>query len=208
MKKQFIFGLVLFLSISVLAATVEERLQALEEKVRQLEERINQLEKKAVKEKKYRGGALIHPTDITDTITVSGEQKLIAYKPLLKKFKPARIKESLWQKSDQVVIKVAFKNNTGKIVSNITGKVVVFDKEGNRLAEKEVNINKALNFFKGTNIAPGETVSKKIAFDVDLRNEKHRKLKELPLEQLVVKFYPTKIEFADGSVKYIQYTGG
>ncbi len=45
-----------------------------------------------------------------------------------------------------------FKSNLDKPVSSIVGKVVIYDKKENPLMETKVNINKAFNFFKGTDI--------------------------------------------------------
>jgi len=180
----------LFFSI-VNAQTLEERVQQLERKVKQLEERLNRLEGKTIS---------------SENITVPEKnQELIGYKVLSKKFKPMRLKESFWQKADQILLKMVFKNNTGKELENIKGRVIIYDKNGNKLMEKVINVNKALNFFKGMTIKPEEEVKKTVEIDYDRKNEKHRKVKELPLKELVVKFYPSVIKFADGTEKYIKY---
>ncbi len=178
--------------------TLEERINILEEKVKQLEERLNSIEGK---EKKTE---VISPSE--DIITADENQKIITYKVLSKKFNPMKLKESLWQRSDQIILKMVFKNNTNKEISNIKGKVVIYDKNGNKLMEKTVNINKALNFFKGMEIKPDEEIKMNVEFDYDNKNEKHKKVKELSINQLVVKFYPTKIEFSDGTTKYVRYS--
>ncbi|SNZ03038.1 hypothetical protein SAMN06265182_0275 [Persephonella hydrogeniphila] len=192
---------ILILSLVVLtpafAQTLEERINRLEEKVKQLEERLNRIEGKTQKKE--------ISSDLSDVILLDENQNLISYKVLSKKFKPMNLKETLWQRSDQIILKMVFKNNTGKEVKNITGKVVIYDKSGNKLMEKKININKALNFFKGMEIKPEEEVKMSVEFDYDKHKEEHRKVKELPLDQLVIKFYPLKIEFSDGTTKYIKY---
>ncbi len=178
--------------------TLEERIQQLEKKVQQLEKRIEALEgKKQIS---------MPSSQITDVIVADKNQKLITYTVLSKKFNPLKLKESLWQRSDQIVFKMVFKNNTGKEIENISGKVIVYV-DGKKAMEKKINVNKALNFFKGMTIKPGEEVKMSVEIDYDPANPLHRKVKELPLNKLTVKFYPLKIDFADGTVKYIKYRG-
>ena len=178
--------------------TIEERINRLEQKVKQLEERLNKIEGK------QKETGVISSSE--DVIIADKNQKIITYRVLSKKFNPMKLKESLWQRSDQIVFKMIFKNNTSKGINNIRGKVVIYDKKGNKLMEKKVNVNKALNFFKGMTIKPGEEVKMSVEFDYDNKNEKHRKVKELPLDQLVIKFFPKKIDFADGTTKYVRYS--
>jgi hypothetical protein len=195
--RAFILFLVIF-SIPAFSQTLEERINRLEEKVKQLEERLNRLEGKAEKKESV-------SSDLSEIILLNENQNLISYRVLSKRFNPMKLKESLWQRSDQIILKMAFKNNTGRKIKNISGKVVVYDKNGNKLMEKNININKALNFFKGMEIKPEEEVKMSIEFEYDKHREEHRKVKELPLKELVVKFYPRKIEFSDGTIKYIKY---
>ncbi|WP_457638992.1 hypothetical protein [Persephonella sp.] len=193
---------VVFTAGIVYGETLEERVKKLEEKVKILEKKVKELEgKKSTPE-------TVNPSDnINDIIVLKPDQQIIQYKVLSKKFKPVRLKESLWQRSDLIILKMVFKNNTGKELKNISGKVVIYDKEGQELMEKRININKALNFFKGMIIAPHEEVKMSVELEYDEKNEKHKKVRNSPLDELVVKFFPTKIEFADGTVKYIKYTG-
>ncbi len=193
----FLF-LTIFFVVSVPAQTLEERVKQLEEKVRQLEERLNRLEGRTEPSN-------VEPSVEDDVITVGKNQNLVEYRVLSKKFKPVRLKESLWQRSDLIILKMVFKNNTGKEVENISGKVMIFDKEGHLLMERKINVNKALNFLRGMTIKPGEEVKMSVEFEYDPNNENHRKVKELPLNQLVIKFYPSVIKFTDGTEKYIRY---
>ncbi len=179
--------------------TLEEKVQQLEKRIQQLEKRIEALEgKKQIS---------MPSSQITDVIVADKNQKLVTYRVLSKKFNPLKLKESLWQRSDQIVFKMVFKNSTQKELSNISGKVMVFV-DGEKAMEKKINVNKALNFFKGMTIKPGEEVKMSVEIDYDPANPLHRKVKELPLDKLTVKFYPLKIDFADGTVKYIKYRGG
>lgn len=191
-----ILGFFLF-SISF-GQTVEERIKILEQKVRQLEERLNKIEKN------QKETGVVSSSE--DVIIANANQKIISYRVLSKKFSPVKLKESLWQRSDQIVLKMIFKNNTKKEINNVRGKVVIYDKDGNELMEKTINVNKALNFFKGTTIHPGEEVKMSIEIDYDSKNEKHKKVKQLSLNELVVKFFPLKIDFADGTTKYVRYS--
>ena len=180
---------------------IERRIERLEKKVIDLEKRINQLEKNKEKTEKRKEKS----SKISDLILMSKKQNLIHYEVLSKKFKPLGLKESLWQRSDLIILKMTFKNNTNKEISNISGKVVVFDADGTKLMEKKININKALNFFKGTTIVPGETVKMTVELEYDENKKEHKIVKNKPLNELVIKFFPIKIEFADGTVKYINY---
>ncbi|WP_297456789.1 DUF3157 family protein [Persephonella sp.] len=196
-------ALIILSSISIFsfsfAQSLEERVQQLEKKVRELEQRLNKLENKQEKT------GIISTSEITDVIVASPEQKLISYKVLSKKFKPAALKESLWDRNDKIILKMEFKNNLNKEINNINGKVIIYDKNGKELMSTKVNVNKALNFFSGTTIKPGETVKMNVEFVYDKNKSEDRKVKEASLNDLVVKFYPLKIEFADGTTKYIKY---
>ncbi|MDQ7056335.1 MAG: hypothetical protein Q9M89_07750 [Persephonella sp.] len=199
MRKPLIFFIFLGLAGHSFSLTLEERIQQLEKRVQQLEKRIEVLEgKKQVS---------VPSSKITDIIVADENQKFVTYRVLSKKFKPLKLKESLWQRSDQIVLKMLFKNNTGKEINNISGKVIVYV-DGKKVMEKKININKALNFFKGMTIQPGEEVKMNVEFDYDPGKSEHIKVKELPLNRLTVKFFPLKTEFADGTVKYIKYRGG
>ncbi len=192
-----VFLVIFFFSISY-GQSLEDRINKLEQKVKQLEERLNRIEGK------QKETGVISTSE--DVILADKNQKIITYRVLSKKFNPMKLKESLWQRSDQIVLKMIFKNNTNKEINNIRGKVVIYDRDGNKLMEKMINVNKALNFFKGTTIHPGEEVKMTIEIDYNNQNEKHRKVKKLPLNQLVVMFFPIKIDFADGTTKYVRYS--
>jgi len=185
------------LVFSAYGESLEERINRLEEKVKQLEKRIERLEGKGIT-----AGETVQ---MEDSLPVSSPEELVSVKLLSKKFKPMRLKESLWQKSDLIVVKVALKNKTGKKVKNITGKLVIYDDNGEKLAEKTVHVNKALNLFSGTVIQPSEEVKVSVEIEYDGKDGKLKKLKELPPERLKVKFYPVKIQFADGTEKRIIY---
>ena len=195
--KVIITAFVLFIFGISFGQTIEERLNKLEQKVKQLEERLNKIEKK-----QKEVGVVSASEEI---LVVNKDQKLISYKVLSKKFSPAKLKESLWNRSDQIVLKMIFKNNTGKEINNIRGKVVIYDQSGDELMKKVINVNKALNFFKGTTIHPGEKVKMNVEIEYDRKNDKHKKVKELPLDRLIIKFFPLKIDFADGTTKYVRY---
>ena len=195
--KVIITAFVLFIFGISFGQTIEERLNKLEQKVKQLEERLNKIEKK------QKEVGVVSASE--ELLVVNKDQKLISYKVLSKKFSPAKLKESLWNRSDQIVLKMIFKNNTGKEINNIRGKVVIYDQSGDELMKKIINVNKALNFFKGTTIHPGEEVKMNVEIEYDRKNDKHKKVKELPLDRLIIKFFPLKIDFADGTTKYVRY---
>ncbi|WP_456465357.1 hypothetical protein [Persephonella sp.] len=195
--KVIITAFVLFIFGISFGQTIEERLNKLEQKVKQLEERLNKIEKK------QKEVGVVSASE--EVLVVNKDQKLISYKVLSKKFSPAKLKESLWNRSDQIVLKMIFKNNTGKEINNIRGKVVIYDQSGDELMKKIINVNKALNFFKGTTIHPGEEVKMNVEIEYDRKNDKHKKVKELPLDRLIIKFFPLKIDFADGTTKYVRY---
>ena len=177
-------------------ATLEERIEALEKKVKQLEEEIKQLKGETVEKKKT--------VQKTVKIVTNNPEKLVLYRPLKKWFKKLSIKESLWNKSDKIIIKMQFKNNTGKEVDYIKGKVVVYDKAGNPLMETKINLNKGLNFFKGTTIKPEEELTTDVEFEYSGKNPKHRFVKDTPLKDLKVRFFPTEIHYSDGTTEFIK----
>ncbi len=207
MKKGLIFLLILSFSSVSFSETLEERVKKLEDKVNQLEKRLNALEKKNNQkgESKKTVHKKVFPKIDNPVIDIKNPQQIMAYKVLKKKFEKASIKESLWKRNDQIILKMEFTNKLNKPLYAVKGKVVIFDKQGKELMETGININKALNFFRGTKIKPGEKLRYEVSFVYDKKNPDHRFVKDSPLSDLVVKFFPTEIHFADGTVKYIKY---
>ena len=209
MKRFFI----LFLSIGFLsfsfAENLEDKVRLLEKKVKKLEERINKLEKSIYKEnvapKKESVESIPLIKQESPVIKVASPDEIVDFKVLKKKFEKASLKESLWKRNDQIVLKVQIKNKLNKELSAIIGKVVILDKKGNPLMETRLNVNKALNFFSGMTIKPGEVLKYKVYFEYNNKNPKHRFVKEASLDNLVIKFYPTEIDFADGTKKQVEY---
>ncbi len=194
MKRVFLSVLLSIVSVSF-ASTLEERVKKLEEKVKILEERLNKLEGKKPPSVKEIKETKSHSVEIKNPVS---------YRVIKKKFEKASLKESLWKKTDQIILKMVFKNNLPEPVSAIKGKVVIFDKKGRKLMETDVNINKALNFFRGTDIKPGEELKYDVFFEYDNKNPNHRYVKNASLKELSIKFIPTLIEFPDGRVKYFE----
>ncbi len=209
MKKFFIFLLSIgFISFSF-AENLEDKVKLLEEKIKKLEERINKLEKSVYKEnvnqKNERVGSVPLTKQESPVIKVASPDEIVDFKVLKKKFEKASLKESLWKRYDQIVLTAVIKNKLNKKLSAIIGKVVIFDKKGNPLMETRLNVNKALNFFSGMTIKPGEVLKYKVYFEYNNKNPKHRFVKETSLDDLIIKFYPTEIDFADGTKKQVEY---
>jgi hypothetical protein len=204
MIRIFLFFLLLVFPLSVLGETLEERVHKLEEKVKKLEERLNALEGK---ENSLKRQVIKKPIPKIETpvLKISNPNEIFSYSVLKKKFEKASIKESLWKRNDQIILKMKFTNKLDRPLYAVKGKVAIFDKNGKKLMETNININKALNFFRGTKIKPGETLKYEVSFTYDRKNPDHRFVKDTPLEDLTVKFFPTEIHFGDGSVKYIDY---
>ena len=200
MKRGFeIITAVLFIaSYPVLAGNLEERVEKLEKKVQQLEKKIEELEGKT------------HQIDVSKS---SVNQQSLSIKPpkpvdfvvISKRFKEAELGESLWNRDDKVELKVEFTSRLKKNASKIIGKMYLIDKKtGKVLMETAVNINKALNIFKGTEIKPGEKLTYRVDFIYDKRKPEHRLAKDLPLEQLEVKFKPIEVVYSDGTIIYYE----
>ncbi len=206
MRRFFVFFLFLsFLTISS-AETLEEKVNILEKKVKQLEEKVRKLEsmlgKKTVKENVESVPVLKKESPV---IKVKSPDDIVDFKVLKKRFEKASLKESLWKRNDQIVLTVKIKNKLNRKLSAIQGKVVILDKNGNLLMETSINVNKAFNFFKGMTIKPGETLKYHVYFKYDNKNPKHRFVKDASLNDLVIRFYPTEIDFSDGTKKQIEY---
>lgn len=202
------FSLLIFFSVSF-AETLEERVKLLENKVRQLEKRIEKLEKsinsETPVEKEKNVENIPIPQQESPVIKVKSPEEIVDFKVLKKRFEKASLKESLWNRYDQIILTAQIKNKLNKELSAIIGKVVILDKNGNPLMETRLNVNKALNFFSGMTIKPGETLKYKVYFKYDSKNPKHRFVKDASLDDLVIKFYPTEIDFADGTKKQVEY---
>ncbi len=179
---RYISLIFLFTLSFTFAESLEERLEKLERKILQLEQRVQALEKeKNIKrDTKYK-----NPVELT----------LVS-----KKFKSLNLKERLWEKGDKIIFHVKVKNITGKNVRNIRGIFKVQNENGEILAEKVIDINKAFNFITGMDIKPGETVELKVSFLYDKRNPAHRYLKEADIDKIKIKFEPIEVNFSDGTV--------
>jgi len=197
--KKILFILPLLFFTSGYTQSLEERVEILEKKVKLLEEKIKVLEGK----KEFKNVETI--SEDKTFLETKKPYEIVWYRVLKKYFEKASLKESLWKRDDQIILKMEFKSNLNKPVSAITGKIVIYDKKEKPLMEKKVNINKAFNFFKGTDIKPGEKVRYTVYFTYDNKNPKHRFVKEKPLSELIVKFYPEEVHFSDGTIKYVRY---
>ena len=186
------------LTSSTFADSLEERVEKLEKKVQQLEEKVKQLEGKAQKVVKEQApanqvSASIKPPKPVDFVVIS------------KRFKEAELGESLWNRDDKIELKVEFTSRLKKKASKIIGKMYLIEKKtGKVLMEAPVNINKAFNIFKGTEIKPGEKLTYRIDFIYDKRKPEHRLARDLPLDQLEVKFKPIEVVYSDGTVIYYE----
>ncbi|NPA53296.1 MAG: hypothetical protein GXO21_01360 [Aquificae bacterium] len=205
------FLLFLFFNFSK-AETLEEKVKRLEEKINQLEKRIQSLEQKNTsqqslsEQKGFSFSQRKPPLKIENPVVqIQKPEEIISYKVLKKKFEKASIKESLWKRNDQIILKMEFVNKLKKPLYAVKGKVVIFNKEGKKLMETDININKALNFFRGTKIKPNERLKYEVSFVYDKKNPDHKFVKEASLSELIVKFFPREIHFADGTVKYVKY---
>ncbi len=206
MRTILVFFLLFSFSFKSFAGSLEERVKRLEEKVKVLEERLNRLEGKKTSENLKQEGLFLQKEE-TPYIVVSSPEDIVDFKVLKKRFEKTSIKESLWKRYDQIILKVKVKSKLKKEISAIKGKVVILDKKGNILMEGKVNINKALNFLRGTTIKPGETLRYTIYLTYNGKNPKHRFVRDASLDELDIKLYPTEIDFPDGTVKYVKYRG-
>ena len=192
-KKLGILSIFLLLFNFSFASDLEDRVKKLEEKVKQLEERLNKLEKNNTNLGNNTSNTTktVKPPNPVDFVVIS------------KRFKEAELGESLWNRDDKIELKVQFTSKLKKNVSKILGKMYLIDKKtGKVLMETSVNINKAFNIFRGTEIRPGEKLTYRVDFIYDKRNPDHRLAKELPLDQLEVKFKPIEVVYSDGTIIY------
>ncbi|RUM60582.1 MAG: hypothetical protein DSY53_00455 [Persephonella sp.] len=196
-----IFSILFIFSGISFGESLEDRVKALEEKVKQLEQKINQLESKTIQIQSEAKN--IPQTKIPASIK---PPKPVDFVVLSKKFKEAERGELLWNRDDKIELKVQFVSRLKKNASNIIGKMLLIDKKtGKVLMETPVNINKALNIFKGTEIKPGEKLTYRVDFLYDKRKPEHRLARDLPLEQLEVKFKPIEVVYSDGTVIYYEH---
>ncbi len=200
MKKNLgiVLTILLVSTYSTFAESLEDRVKALEEKVKQLEEKVKQLEGKGLQVESSNSSVSQAPASIKPP-------KPVDFVVLSKRFKEAELGESLWNRDDKIELKVQFTSRLKKNASNIIGKMLLIDKKtGKVLMETPVNINKALNIFKGTEIKPGEKLTYRVDFIYDKRKPEHRLARELPLDQLEVKFKPIEVVYSDGVVIYYE----
>lgn len=190
---------------SVSAETLEERVERLEKRLDRLEQKINQLlekgEKRGEEVKQYQSPTVVKTLPSENEKSVKPPNP-VDFKVVSKKFVPAEFKSSVWRNEDKIVFKVDFKYKLNKPAEVVVGNFVIKDQQGNVLYEKQIKINKAFNFIKGTKIKPNEVVRMEVEVPYKIKDEKVVKIFKTPVDQLKYEFKPVQVVFADGTVLY------